>query len=135
MNLGGRAALAVPLIAVAVAAIVAVMVLLVNNQEAIIKGWDVVWLYFVGTFVVALPVGAFFAFPAVVFGRWLPEPRRAWLIGIGVLVSVAVGLAMNGIEGNSAIDLILGFGAIGALSAQFWWSLVERHREMVATHD
>ncbi|RNJ63006.1 MAG: hypothetical protein EDM03_00755 [Porphyrobacter sp. IPPAS B-1204] len=111
------------------------MVLLLNDEAAILKGWDAAWLYFVGTFIVALPVGAFFAFPAVAFGRWLPEPRQAWLIGIGVLVSIAAGLAINGIEGNSVIDLILVFGAIGALSAQIWWSLVERHRELDAAHD
>lgn len=135
MGLGGRAALSVPLIALAVAATVAVMVLLVNDKDAIFRGWDAAWLYFVGTFIVALPVGAFFAFPAVAFGRWLPQPRQAWLICIGVLLSIASGLAINGVEGNSAIDLILVFGAIGALSAKLWWSLVERHRKMVAIHD
>lgn len=135
MGLGGRAALSVPLIALAVGASVVIMVLLANDDEALIKGWDVVWLYLFGTFVVALPVGALFAFPAVVLGHWLPEPRRAWLIGTGVVIAVAVGLAINGLHGNSAIDLILVFGAIGALSAQLWWHLVERHREMDRTHD
>lgn len=135
MGLGGRAALSVPLIAVAVAAIVAVMVLLVNDEDAIIKGWDAAWLYFVGTFIVALPVGALLAFPAIAFGHWLPEPRNGWLIGIGTAASVAVGFAMNGLDGNSSVDIVLVFGAIGALSAQLWWHFVERHREMEIVHD
>jgi hypothetical protein len=135
MGLGGRAALSVPVIALAVSSLSALIAVVTEPNNALIKGWSLAWVTFIYTFIIAIPVGVVMSFPAALFGDRLPQPRWAWLVGLGSFVSVSLGLVMFGLAGNSAFALVMTFGIIGAASAGLWWLLVERRREPDTRND
>lgn len=138
MGLGGRAALAVPLIALLIGVVTALVSVALEGNNALIKGWSLARITFGYAVIIALPVGLVLSLPAVLFGHFLPHPRRIWLIGIGAAVSTVpfIVMAATG-AGNPGEALLAGlmFCPIGAFAAALWWQFVERHREEVVSHD
>ena len=135
MSLGGRAALAVPVIALLIGAVTALFSVALAPSDAIIKDWDLALVTFVFATIVALPFGIALSFPAVLFGHRLPEPRLVWLIAIGALVS-GIPIALLSLpDGDEALNSLFLFGMIGAFAAWLWWHFVERHREMDMAND
>ncbi len=135
MDLGGRAALSVPVIALFVAIMSALIAVVTEPDNALIEGWSLAWVTFDYTLIVAISVGVALSFPTVIFGDRLPHPRWAWLVGLGIVLSATLGLLMLVFAGNSAFDIVMLFGALGAVSAGLWWLLVERYREVEFTYD
>ncbi|WP_285709913.1 hypothetical protein [Erythrobacter oryzae] len=135
LNLGGRAALAVPVIAPAIGALVALVSLALATEDALIKGWSLAYITFVYATIIALPVGIALAFPAVLLGHLLPEPRFGWLIAIGAVTSGGPAALLSLPDAETALGAALIFGMIGAVAAWLWWHFVERHREMEPAHD
>lgn len=135
LNLGGRAALAVPVIALAIGALTALFSVALEPENALIKGRDLAFITFVYATIIALPVGIVLSFPAVLFGHLLPEPRLGWLIAIGAAVSGVPTALLSLPNGEEALGSVLLFGGVGAFAAFLWWHLVERHREPEIVHD
>lgn len=135
LNLGGRAALAVPVIALSIGGLVALVSLLLATDEAVIKGWSLAYITFVYVTIIALPVGMVLAFPAVLLGHLLPEPRFGWLLAIGALTSGVPTMLLSLPDAEAALGSVLIFGMIGAFAAWLWWHFVERHRQMEPVHD
>jgi hypothetical protein len=135
LNLGGRAALAVPVIALAIGAVTAMFSVALEPENALIKGRDLAFITFVYATIIALPVGIVLAFPAVLFGHLLPEPRFGWLIAIGAAVSGVPTALLSLPRGGEAFQSGLLFGVVGAFAAWLWWHFVERHRDMEPVHD
>ena len=135
MDLSGRAALAVPVIALAIGAVTAVFSVALEPDTALIKGRDLAFITFVYATIIALPVGIAMAFPAVLFGYLLPEPRFGWLIAIGAMTSGVPTALLSLPNAEEALGSVLIFGLIGAFAAGLWWHLVERHREPETIHD
>lgn len=135
LNLGGRAALAVPLIALLIGALVAFVSLVLATEDAVIKGWSLAHITFVYATIFALPVGIVLAFPAVLLGHLLPEPRLGWLIAIGAMTSGGPAALLSLSDAGTTLGSGLIFGMIGAFAAWLWWHLVERHRNMGPVHD
>jgi hypothetical protein len=135
LNLGGRAVLAVPVIALSIGVLFALFSVVLESDNALIKSWSLAFITFVYATIIALPVGIVLAFPAVLLGHLLPEPRFAWLIAIGALVSGGPTAALSLPDGEEALGSVLLFGGIGAFAAYLWWQLVERHREPETIHD
>ena len=133
MNLAVRAALSVPLITLILAASLAGLTLLGDDDEALLKGWSAVRIVFAYVCIAALPVGTILSIPAVMFGHLLPEPRMTWLIGIGAALSTLIGLLLVNQDGG--IGFVLSWAAIGAGAATLWWVFVERHRVLEPRHD
>jgi hypothetical protein len=135
LNLGGRAALAVPLIALAIGAATALLSVALEPEDALIKGWSLAFITFVYAAIIALPVGIVLSFPAVLFGHLLPEPRLGWLVAIGTAASGLPATLLSLPHAEKALGSALVFGMIGAFAAFLWWHLVERHREPETNHD
>ena len=135
LNLGGRAALAVPVIALLIGAVTALFSVALEADNALIKGRDLAFITFVYATIIALPVGIVLSFPAVLLGHLLPEPRFGWLIAIGAAVSGVPTALISLPRGAEAFLSGLLFGMIGAFAAWLWWHLVERHREPETVHD
>ncbi|MFL0671194.1 MAG: hypothetical protein ACJLS3_07165 [Erythrobacter sp.] len=134
MNLGGRAALSVPLIALTAAGFLALFEVATHPRNAIIKGWDAFNLVFAYTFMLALPTGLALAMPAVLFGKRLPSPRWLWLGLIGFFVGVGLALVLGGAKTFHRRD-VFGLALMGMMCGALWWHLVERHREEPIPHD
>lgn len=138
MDLGGRAALSVPLIALLIGVVTALFSVAFEGNNALIKGWSLARITFGYAVIIALPIGVVLSFPAVLFGHFLPQPRRVWLIGIGAAVSTAPFIIMAATGGGNAGEALLSalmFAPIGAFAAALWWQFVERHREETVSHD
>jgi hypothetical protein len=135
LNLGGRAALAVPMIALLIGAVTALFSVALEADNALIKGRDLAFITFVYATIIALPVGIVLSFPAVLLGHLLPEPRFGWLIAIGALTSGVPTALLSLPNAEEALGSVLIFGSIGAFAAWLWWHLVERHREPEMIHD
>lgn len=135
LNLGGRAALAVPVIALAIGAMAALVSVVLATEDGVIKGWSLVNITFVYATIIALPVGIVLAFPAVLLGHLLPEPRLGWLVAIGALTSGVPMMLLSLPDAEAALGSAFIFGMIGAFAAWLWWHFVERHRDMGPMHD
>lgn len=135
LNLGGRAALAVPAIALAIGALVALVSAALATDDAVIKGWGLAYITFFYATMIALPVGIVLAFPAVMLGHLLPEPRFGWLIAIGALTSGLPTALLSLPNAEEALGSALIFSLIGAFAAFLWWHLVESHREPETIRD
>lgn len=129
LNLGGRAALSVPLIALLIGAVTALISVAFEPDDALIKGGDLAFITFFYATILALPFGIVLSFPAVLFGHLLPKPRFGWLIGIGVVTAGVPAFLMSGGTIGEAISMAVIFGMIGAFAAVLWWLCVERFRE------
>jgi hypothetical protein len=138
MNLGVRAALSVPLIALLIGVVTALFSVAFEGNNALIKGWSLARITFVYAVIIALPIGVVLSFPAVLFGHFLPQPRRVWLIGIGAAVGSApfiVMAATGASDFSNALLSALVLAPVGAFVAALWWQFVERHREETVSHD
>ncbi|MBA4044698.1 MAG: hypothetical protein C0471_09810 [Erythrobacter sp.] len=138
MDLGGRAALSVPLIAFLIGMVTALFSMATEADNALITGWDLARITFAYAVIIALPIGIVLSFPAVLFGRFLPKPRFAWLVGIGTVAGGMPVLLMGILNGGFDFDVINGaalFGVLGAFAATLWWHFVERHRVMDEASD
>lgn len=129
MNLGGRAALSVPLIALIASAFLGWYEMVTQPSNAMIKGWSAFRLVFFYALIVSLPVGAFLAVPTLVLGHLLPKPRWISLGLIGLAVGLSLALLLAGGISAAAGREVFGLAALGVLCAALWWALVERHRE------
>jgi hypothetical protein len=121
--------LAVPLIALIVAVLLSVYAVLIEPEDALIKGWSLARITFLYTLFLALPIGAVLAVPTVLLSDRLPNPRWAWLVCIGACLSALIGTSLFFTSWTSAAHLVLTFAPVGATSAALWWFIVERHRE------
>ncbi|MEO0418210.1 MAG: hypothetical protein AAF249_05065 [Pseudomonadota bacterium] len=129
MNLGGRAALSVPLIALIVASAYALLVAMFESGNGILDGWAVLQLNFVYALLIMLPVGVLCALPILILGAYLPKRRGLWLAAIGAFLSISIGVVFFGHDDPSAwIPITFVFGAVGAACAALWWLFVERFR-------
>lgn len=135
LYLGGRAALAVPVIALSIGVLFALFSVALEADNALIKSWSLAFITFVYAAIIALPIGIVLAFPAVLFGHLLPEPRFGWLIAIGALTSGVPTALLSLPNAEEALGSALLFGVIGAFAAWLWWHFVERHRNMGPMHD
>lgn len=135
LNLGGRAALAVPVIALAIGALAALVSVVLTTEDGLSPGWSLASVTFVYATIIALPVGIVLAFPAVLLGHLLPEPRFGWLIAIGAVTSGGPAALLSLPDAEAALGAALIMGMIGAFAAWLWWHFVERHRDMEPLHD
>jgi hypothetical protein len=89
--------------------------------------WDLGWVLFWFTTVIALLVGAVLAGPALALGKYLPAPKLLWLCLFGAMMGP---VPFTLLQGASALDsdALLIFSPMGVLSALLWWVLVERTR-------
>ena len=127
MNLGGRAALSIPLIALVVAISFGLFEVLTASEEYMFTSASLFLLVFSYTAILALFIGVVLAFPMVLFGGYLPRPRLVSLSLIGVVLSSAIAVLLS--DGDVSIRAIIGMALMGLLSALLWWLFVERHRE------
>lgn len=123
MNLAGRAALSVPLIALLAAAFMGLTSMAARPDGSMLEGWSTFRLVFSYTAILALPVGFILAFPMVMLGHLQPEPRGLFVGFIGMGVGLAIGFALGG-----SFEGVFMFALMGLLCGALWWSCVERFR-------
>lgn len=126
LNLGGRAALSVPLIAIFAALFLAAFEWALRTDSSMFDGPALFKLVFVYTAIIALPAGAFLAIPMLIFGGHLPQPRGLWLGVIGFCVGIGLSILLAG-----GFDLkgSVGLGLMGLICGLLWWLCVERFRK------
>ena len=127
MNLGGRAALSVPLIALVVAISYGLFELTTVPAGSMFTDASLFRLVFSYTAIFAFLIGIILAPPMVIFGKYLPRPKLASLSLIGIAFSSALAVLLSG--GSAGIRDVGGMALMGLLSAVLWWLFVERHRE------
>ena len=132
MNLGGRAAIAVPLIGLIAALFLAGFSALTYPPDGMFSKGSTFQLVFVYTAIIAIPAGYFLSLPAVAFGHFLPRPRGLSFCMVGVTVGLLLSVLLARPEAPDALGLI-GFTLMGLLCGSMWWLLVERHREEECT--
>lgn len=126
LNLGGRAALSVPLIAIIAALFLAAFEWALRPDNSMFDEPTVFKLVFAYTAFFALPAGAILAVPMLIFGERLPQPRWLWLAVIGSGVGIGLSILLAG-----GFDLrgTAGLGLMGLICGLLWWLCVERFRE------
>lgn len=125
-NLGGRAALSVPLMALVAALFLASFETIFRPDNSMFDGPAIFRLVFAYTAIFALPAGAFLAIPMVILGRYLPQPRWISLAGVGLCVGIALSILLaGGVDSRGT----MGLGIMGVLCGLMWWLCVERFRE------
>ena len=126
LNLGGRAALSVPLIAILAALFLAAFEWAFRTENSMFDGPSVFKLVFAYTAIFALPAGAFLAIPMLIFGGHLPRPRALWLAIIGLCVGIGLSILLAGGFDSRGTA---GLGLMGLICGLLWWLCVERFRE------
>ncbi|WP_416831810.1 MAG: hypothetical protein ACMUJI_02205 [Erythrobacter sp.] len=126
LNLDGRAALSVPLIAIVAALFLAAFEWALRTDNSMFDGPALFKLVFVYTAIIALPAGAFLAVPMLIFGGRLPQPRWLWLAIIGLCVGIGLSILLaGGFDPRGTA----GLGLMGLICGLLWWLCVERFRE------
>ena len=131
MNLGGRAALSVPLISLLASAFLGLFDMATQPSDALIAGWSTFRLVFVYSTILSLPVGYFLAIPALLLGHHLPKPTWLWLGLIGLMVGFALAIVLAGGVREIAHRGTIGLAMMGILCGGLWWLFVERHRDHI----
>ena len=126
LNLGGRAALSVPFIAIVAALFLGLFEWALRADNSMFDGPDVFKLVFAYTAIIALPAGAFLAIPMLIFGGRLPQPRGLWLAAIGTFVGIGLSILL---AGGFDFRGTMGLGLMGLICGLLWWLCVERFRE------
>lgn len=125
-NLGGRAVLSVPLIALVAALFLASFETVLRPDNSMFEGPAIFRLVFAYTAIFALPAGAFLAIPMVILGRYLPQPRWISLAVIGLCIGTGLSILLaGGFDFRGALSL----GIMGLVCGLMWWLCVERYRE------
>lgn len=129
MDLGGRAFLAVPVIALAIAIFSGVLQIVTSPGDAVLSGWNGGLLVVFYSFGLALGAGLLLSFPMTVLGRFLPQPSWVPLLIVGLAASCLAGFVMVRGTGPDWLVVLGMFSAIGSLAGYLWWLLVKRFRE------
>ena len=119
--------MSVPLIALVVAISLALFEVATAPDGSMFTDADLFRLVFGYTAVFAFLIGIILAVPMLILGEYLPRPRLASLLVIGVLLGSAIAVLLA--DGDAESRNVSGMALMGLLSAVLWWRFVERHRE------
>jgi hypothetical protein len=100
---------------------------LIADNDPVIKWPGSFWILFWYTLIFASIAGLVLAPIMVGVGSKIPEPKLAYLLGVGLIVGPAPFLLLDGFNSDSVRAAFI-FSLLGGFSAMLWWYLVEKHR-------
>jgi hypothetical protein len=103
---------------------------LVADTNPVIKWPGSFWILFWYTLIFASLAGLMLAPVMVWAGSKIPEPKLAYLFGLGLIVGPAPFLLLEGL-GSDSLKAAFIFSLLGGISAVIWFYLVEKHRAVL----